>query len=201
MPFEELKKKFPSEGHLCKKLCGKCCVSTAPLEGSEAEAISAWLCSSKQVDEIEAQFHHFDDNPKQCPFLTPEKGCFVYPVRPVACVMFGHLPDHPAAPKNASQQCPEGVKFTQVPMEDTLPESADWYAKSMKSTGRMIMFRTAAMIVEDGKEYVVPPKPGSIFEKMRNVKACFKCSVEFPKNGKAYLHENDILCEGCYEKL
>jgi Fe-S-cluster containining protein len=201
MAFDALKKKFPEEGHLCKKLCGKCCVATAPVEGSEAEAIGAWLCANKQVEDIQAQFHHFDDNPKQCPFLTPEKGCFIYPVRPVVCVMFGHLPDTPGQPARISQQCPEGVKFTQVSLEQTLPESMDWYMQTKESTGRMIMFRMASLIVGDDEEVAIPPKPGSIFEKMRNSNSCFKCNVEFPKGSTAYLQDNEILCPECHAKL
>jgi Fe-S-cluster containining protein len=200
MAYEGLKKKFPEEGSRCLKNCGKCCVAGAVLEQSEADEICEWLVKNKDTESLTAQFHHFDDNPKQCPFLTPEKTCFIYQVRPVACVMFGHASDPPGMPKEWSQQCPEGVKFTQITFQQTLPESMIWYGRAMKAMGRMINFRTLSMVDGAGVEGKITPKPGSVFEKMMNAKACFRCSADVPKDGAFYLHGNELLCAACDAK-
>lgn len=200
MSYEELKKKFPEEGHLCKKLCGKCCTNVAPFAGSEAEKIGEWLCKNKDSEQLVEQFHHFDDHPNQCPFLTPDKSCFVYPVRPAACFMFGHLPDSPGMLPQWSQQCPEGVKFTNVEFEATLPESLEFFKEMSEGMIRSIMFRVVKFEKSDGTVEMVPPKPGSVFERMRTATSCFRCKKEIPKGGTLSLSGAELLCLECDHK-
>jgi Fe-S-cluster containining protein len=200
MSLENLKKKFPEEGSRCKKLCGKCCVSGVPIGIEETNRIGDWLVKNKEFEEIRDQFQHFDDQPAACPFLTPDKSCFIYPVRPVVCVMFGHLPDQPGMPKKASQQCPEGVQFTQVQIEDTLPESLEWHDATEKAMTRIMSFRTATFTGDEGT-VTVPIKPGSKMEKLTTALNCYWCNAPF--KGTAYLENGELLCEECddnYEK-
>lgn len=197
MAYEELKKKFPAEGNRCLKSCGKCCVSGAPLTAPEAEAIGEWICENKELEDVKAQFLHFDDNPKMCPFLTPEKTCFIYPARPVVCVMFGHLKDTPELPKKWSQECPEGIKFTFVEAKDTLPESLVWQSDSNETMLRTMSFRSMAMVSGTGEELSIPPKPGSKFERITKATHCFRCNYTFPKGARAYLEGDEILCQKC----
>lgn len=200
MGYDELKKKFPEEGHLCKKLCGKCCTNTVPFTESEAERVSKWLCENKTAEQLVEQFHHFDDHPNQCPFLAPDKSCYIYPVRPTVCFMFGHLVDVPKMPKEWSQQCPEGVKFTDVEYEATLPESLQWFDEMSNSMIRSIMFRVIQFEREDGVIAMVPPKPGSAFERMRTTKSCFRCNMVVPEGGKLVLVGAELICVECDSK-
>jgi Fe-S-cluster containining protein len=204
MAFDALKKKFPEEGSRCLKSCGKCCVAGAPLGKEEVNEIGDWLVANKSLEEITAQFHHFDDQPDRCPFLAPDKSCFIYPARPAVCVMFGHIPDHPDMPKKASQQCTEGVKFTQVKIEDTLPESMEWFEATGKAMTRVMNFRMAKFKGDEGGVEVdvdVPVKPGSKMERLTTATTCYWCGAPF--NGPAYLENGELLCKSCddnYEK-
>lgn len=203
MPFDELKKKFPEEGHLCKKLCGKCCTNMAPVEIGEANVIGEWLIKNKNMGELTAQFHHFDDHPNQCPFLQPDKGCFVYPVRPAVCFMFGHMADVPTMPKRWSQKCPEGVAFTEVPFAEFAEEGMTYMILADKASIKTIDFRTMQVFAEDegdAEGKMIPVKPGSVMERMRSAKNCFGCNVEIPKGGTLFLTGAELLCTACYEK-
>lgn len=193
--FETLKKKFPEEGNRCLKNCGKCCVNGVPLGKEEAESIGNWLIQNRTYEEIKAQFEHFDDQPDRCPFLAPDKSCFIYPARPVVCVMFGHLADTPGMPAKVSQQCTEGVKFTQIETEDTLPESLDWFIITGRTMGRIMSFRTCELITETGEAVKIPIKPNSKMERLVNAKNCFRCNAPFVKD--AYLESGELLCKKC----
>ena len=154
MPYEELRGSFPEEGHKCLSGCGKCCVPTVWVERSEAEAICEWLCREKKFEEIERQFWSADDHPESCPFLTSEKKCFIYPVRPFVCVQFGHLEDPSGAPadvaKRVSQKCPEGVVFTEVAVGEIRSLVMEWYAKAVREGIMISEFRKAVAVGEDG---------------------------------------------------
>lgn len=200
MPYEELKKKFPEEGGRCLKSCGKCCTGGVPLGATEANSIGEWLIKNKDYEDITKQFQHFDDQPAKCPFLTPEKTCFIYPVRPVVCVMFGHLPDQPDLPKKASQQCPEGVQFTQVATESAMPELADWFVETNHKMGRIVNFRNATFVGDEGRVQI-PIKPGSKMDLLSKATACYWCGKTF--EGTAYFESGELLCQNCednYEK-
>jgi Fe-S-cluster containining protein len=169
--FEQLKAKFPSEGSRCLKQCGKCCVGTAPVTEPELNEMLDWVCKNKTAEEYTTQLHHYDEHAAKnvCPFLTPEKTCFVYPVRPVVCHMFGHLEDlnpemglPPAAVKEMSQKCPEGVVFTEVKMADLGPElSGEYMFTAFKSSAPISAVRHATVVKENGEEGIIPRKDGS----------------------------------------
>lgn len=201
MPYEALKKKFPEEGSRCLKSCGKCCTSLAPMNKREAIEVAEWIVANKSLEELTAQFNHFDDQPDRCPLLTPEKTCFVYPVRPVVCVMFGHLPDAPNMPKQWSQQCPEGVQFTQLKPEEYLDESVPWFVETGKDQVRTIIFRGLSVTPESGPSGMIPVKPGSAFEKLKKAEACTKCGKPFKEKEKAYLEGKELLCQGCEDAM
>ena len=93
MAYENLKKVIPEEGSRCKQNCGRCCVNAAPVSRSEAEEIFDWLAANSTYEAIEAQFQYADTQPGKCPFLKPDKSCFVYPARPFVCRYFGHGAD------------------------------------------------------------------------------------------------------------
>lgn len=200
MAYENLKKLFPEEGNLCKKMCGKCCSNSAPVELEEAKEIAYWLVRNVEVDEIKAQFAHFDTQPDRCPFLKPDKGCFVYPARPMVCRMFGHLPDAPgldqATRNKISQQCPEGVAFTQVSMDKVLEEVGPFMQKANQSSIRTLQFRFMEMVGEGGRAVEIPPVPGSAFEKLTKATCCTRCGIPFP-NRQAYLEGAELLCKTC----
>ncbi len=200
MPFENLKARFPEEGNLCLKNCGKCCKNDAPVEKSEAEEINQWLCDHVEKEDLIAQFHHFDEHPNQCPFLKPDKSCMVYPVRPTVCRMFGHLPDLPGMPKKLSQECPEDVKFTMIPQQEwTGMEMILYMAKTQEASIKTVNFRTVEVFDEEGNHAVIPFKEGSQMEKMSKTTVCTKCEKKLDKQG--YLQGAHILCQQCYDDL
>lgn len=200
MSYEELKKFFPEEGNRCKAMCGKCCTNTAPVGRQEALEIADWIVENVKVEQLKEQFAHFDDHPGQCPFLKPDKGCFVYPARPLVCRMFGHLPDAPGAPKKWSQQCPEGVAFTQVSVDSLVEHALPFMIEQRKQQMRTFEFRFVGMADETGKEFTIDIKPGSPLDKLRNAKACYRCATPFEKGGNAYLEGAELLCETCENK-
>lgn len=170
MAFEELKAKFPSEGSRCLKQCGKCCVGGFPVSMLEMEEMLSWVCKNKTAEEYTAQLRHYDENVEKdmCPFLTPEKTCFVYPARPVACHMFGHLEDlrpemglGEAAIKQMSQKCPENVEFTEVTIKELGKPSLDWMQTCYQSSAPIRVARHATVVKENGEEGIIPRKDGT----------------------------------------
>ena len=196
MPYEDLKAKIPSEGSRCKKLCGKCCINTAPVGKSEAEEIGNWLVKNVTVEDLTAQFHHYDNDPAACPFLKPDKTCFIYPVRPVVCHTFGHLEDVPGTKPSWSQKCPEGVEFTEVKFVDIAHETTAWMNEIDKESINTMDFRFAGCTNEDGTQGVIPVLKGSALEKLMNAKGCTRCQKPFVDD-KAYLEGADLLCYEC----
>ncbi len=174
-------------------------MALTPVNLKEVEAIGQWLVANKSFEDIVAQYQHFDEQPDRCPFLAPDKSCFIYPVRPAVCVMFGHLADTPGMPKKLSQQCPEGVKFTQITYDEIADEAMGFFIE-MGKHARMMDFRLAPFECDDGKVHVIPAKEGSKFDKLRKAKNCYRCNVEFPVGGKAYLESGELLCQACEDK-
>lgn len=170
MAFEQLKAAFPKEGSRCLKQCGKCCVGGTPVSMPEMKEALNWICKNKTAEEYTAQLHHYDENVEKdmCPFLTPEKTCFVYPARPVVCHMFGHLEDlkpemglPPEAIKQMSQKCPENVQFTEVKMADVGELIAEYMYSAFKSNAPIRVARHATVVKENGEEGIIPRKDGT----------------------------------------
>lgn len=162
----------------------------------EVEAIGNWLVANKSFEDIEAQYRHFDEQPDRCPFLAPDKSCFIYQVRPTVCVMFGHLADTPGLPKHVSQLCPEGVNFTLLTFRDVAEEAMDYFVE-MGNHARMLNFRFAPFECDDGKTHAIKPKEGTKMHRILTAKSCFRCNAEFPKGGRAYFEEGELLCQTC----
>ena len=59
--------------------CGECCSNLLPLSHSEIERIRAYILEHQ----ISMQGHVPD-----CPFLSPERRCTVYEVRPLICRIY-----------------------------------------------------------------------------------------------------------------
>lgn len=156
MKFEELHKAVPEEGTKCKAGCGKCCVAGAPVAKPETEEISEWLCKTYEYEQIRDQFHHHDTQPQMCPFLTPDKRCFIYPVRPVVCRLFGHLVGPAQMPKHLLQECPEGVGFTRISMLNILSQIGEWYQEAAAAYVQIGEFRLAELTAEDGTSGPIP---------------------------------------------
>jgi Fe-S-cluster containining protein len=196
MAYEEIKAKIPQEGFKCKKLCGKCCTNMAPVTRSEAEEICAWIKKNVDDKDLVAQFQHYDTDPGACPFLRPDKTCFIYPVRPVVCHTFGHLEETPLADKRSSQKCPEGVNFIEVKFIE-LAKVIDPYMEELEHQSiRTIDFRSAHVAWGDGTEGKIPVTPGSAYEKLLATRACMRCQKPFSDN-KAYLEGAELLCYEC----
>lgn len=196
MAYETLKAKIPQEGARCKKLCGKCCTNTAPVGKSESDAIGEWMVKNVTDEALTAQFRHYDTDPGACPFLTPEKTCFIYPVRPVVCHTFGHLEEAQGADKRSSQKCPEGVEFTEVKYVDIHLEMAPFMNEIETRMVRTMDFRFAELSREDGTQGPIPVTPGSALEKLLATRACMRCQKPFSDN-KAYLEGAQLLCYEC----
>jgi len=149
--LDRLKRILPSEGHLCLPGCGKCCVADAPLGEAEYEEIAAWLPKNVTPGSIQAQFAHADTQPDICPFLKPDRSCFVYPVRPVVCRIFGHLADVPGMPRKDSQRCPQGVAFSSVDRGLFLATARPWFLVLSEKRILLKAFRKAIVgITPDG---------------------------------------------------
>jgi Fe-S-cluster containining protein len=66
----------------CDKDCGDCC-GIAPCNEAEFKAIGEYIKKNRVVPQ---------NNGLTCPFY--QKGtCQIYPVRPVICQLFGHVPN------------------------------------------------------------------------------------------------------------
>jgi len=201
MAHEELKKLFPHEGHMCLKSCGKCCVAGAPIELEEANDLLKWLQENITFEQLKEQFQYSDDNPEACPFLKPDKGCFVYPARPVVCVMFGHLSDSPGMPKAISQKCPEGVKFTEVPFDIYAEPVRDWFISAVNRSGKIAKLRFIEVDDDSGFSGRIPFKPGSFMERISKAKSCDTCGSQPSEGNPLNVIGRQILCGECYSKL
>lgn len=196
MAYEALKAKIPQEGFKCKKMCGKCCTNLAPVVKSEADEICNWITKNISNEDLTAQFRHYDTNPGTCPFLKPDKTCFIYPVRPVVCHTFGHLEEAKGADKRSSQKCPEGVDFTEVTFAQIYVEM-DPFSKELETQAiRTMDFRFAEVDNEDGTKGQIPVTPGSALEKLLATRACMRCQKPFSDN-KAYIEGAELLCYDC----
>lgn len=153
--WSKIKKVFPEEGHLCRPGCGKCCQAGAYVEQREAEEIGRWICRHVQEAALRRQFAYYDTQPRMCPFLTPHQKCFIYPVRPVVCRMYGHLQDSPGMPEWCSQQCPEKVAFTLFGPDEYIDLVRPWFEATVKSYCRIGDFRKSTLIDKAGKKIVI----------------------------------------------
>lgn len=149
MKLDELYKAIPEEGDRCLKNCGKCCVAAVPISKDEAVEILKWLGENTHLHELQKQFKHADTQKNMCPFLRPDKGCFVYEARPFVCRLFGHGNDE-RLPERVRQVCPEGVEFTQLSIPD-LPNVLDWWTETERAGGWMFQLRPMEVETEDGK--------------------------------------------------
>lgn len=195
MAYEALKAKIPEEGNRCKKMCGKCCTNTAPVVKSEAEEICNWITKNVSNEDLIAQFHHYDTDPGACPFLKPDKSCFIYPVRPVVCHMFGHLEEFQGADKRSSQKCPEGVDFTEVKYAQIHLEMGPYSDELENQSIKTMDFRFAEVDREDGSKGMIKITPGSALEKLLATRDCMRCGKHF--EDKAYLEGAQLLCYEC----
>ncbi len=59
--------------------CGECCSNFLPLSNSEIERLRAYIAEHR----IPLRDHEPD-----CPFLSPEKRCTVYEMRPLICRVY-----------------------------------------------------------------------------------------------------------------
>ena len=153
--WADIKKFFAAETAVCKPDCGLCCVSGAYVEAEEAREIAVWICANVRAEDLCAQYRHFDTQPDRCPFLTPEKRCFIYPVRPVTCRFYGHLRDTPGMPACCSQECPEKVPFTLYDTEQYLDLIRPWFHACVKSHLRIRDFRESVAVDINGKEIAI----------------------------------------------
>lgn len=81
MTLEEIYRQIPASS--CKENCGKCCGILFP-SLAEIRNIKAW-CGSHHVE-----FKAFNMTVGiDCPYLTAEKKCAIYPVRPFLCRILG----------------------------------------------------------------------------------------------------------------
>lgn len=151
MNLSRLKKILPLEGHLCLPGCGKCCVANAPLGEAEYNEIADWLPRNVTPEALQAQFAHADTQPAMCPFLKPDRSCFIYPVRPIVCRAFGHVADAPGMPERMSQKCPEGVRFASVDRGLFLATAKPWFSALKEKRIILKAFRKAVVgITHDG---------------------------------------------------
>jgi Fe-S-cluster containining protein len=153
--WSAIKSAFPEEGERCKPGCGQCCQAGTYVEKAEALEISEWICRNIPVEALREQFGHADTQPDMCPFLTPDRKCFIYPARPVVCHFYGHLKDAPYQPVWCSQQCPEKIPFTLIDVETYLPIIEPWYEAAVKAYCRIGDFRRADLIGSDGRKIAI----------------------------------------------
>lgn len=84
----EVYKQIPAA--ICPPGCGQCCGPTFP-SLAELRHIQAW-CDAHHVVFKDFLAIAEDGN---CPYLAPDKGCTIYPVRPFICRLLGASIDLP----------------------------------------------------------------------------------------------------------
>jgi len=73
----------------CVPNCGQCCGGATPAFENEVEPIFRFL--KEKGKKSEKQLRWWNRDLTVCPFLTMDKKCFIYPVRPETCSAFGHI--------------------------------------------------------------------------------------------------------------
>lgn len=147
--LEELYRFYPEEGSRCLSGCGECCSSDFPVSRPEVEVILKWIVDHISREVLQRQYQVHDAQPQKCPFLTADKRCLIYPIRPFVCRQFGHLDDLDRAPMEArariSQKCPKGVLFTTFKAPAVREVYNKWH--DLVSKGRTLIreFRNAVV--------------------------------------------------------
>lgn len=77
-------KDFTHKRHCAK--CGECCSNTLPLTQSEIDIIRAYITEHKIKAVSHSKKEKVIDN--SCPFLSLNKRCTIYEVRPLICKLF-----------------------------------------------------------------------------------------------------------------
>lgn len=73
----------------CLPKCGKCCGGAVLAFAPEVQPIIDYL--KAQGKKAEKQLRFWNRDMAACPFLMPDKRCFVYEARPGVCRAFGHV--------------------------------------------------------------------------------------------------------------
>lgn len=108
MKLEEVYRQIPKSK--CPERCGVCCTIVFP-SLAEIRNIKAWL---KKHDR---EFNDFNmEIDKNCPYLSPEKECSIYPVRPFLCRIMG---------TSVAIPCVLGIKLTDA--KSLLNQACDSY--------------------------------------------------------------------------
>lgn len=150
---------FPEEGHRCLPGCGECCSSDFWVAAHEVKNILQWIVDNVGFERLKNQYHLFDTQPGRCPFLTAEKRCLIYPVRPFICRQFGHLEDLRGIPKKIrrriSQKCPKGVRFTTFTASAVRRVFNEWYDLALKGGIFIRAFRNAVVADKEGFKGII----------------------------------------------
>lgn len=85
----------PAPPNTCVPRCGACCGGATPIFAAEVAPLLAHLQAAGR--RTEKQLRTWGGDLSVCPFLTPDKRCFVYEVRPAVCRAFGHIKLPPEA--------------------------------------------------------------------------------------------------------